>query len=48
VAEAPRIPETPLRVTEKVMCWFNAVILAAAIASAWVNLVISLDDLSRW
>ena len=30
------------------MFWFNAVILSAAIASAWVNFVNSLDDLSRW
>jgi hypothetical protein len=33
---------------ETAMFWFNAVILAAAIASAWVNFIISLDDLSRW
>jgi hypothetical protein len=30
------------------MFWLNAIVLSAAIASAWVNLVISLDDLSRW
>jgi hypothetical protein len=30
------------------MFWFNSVVMAAAVASAWVNLVIRLDHLSRW
>ena len=30
------------------MFWLNAIVLSAAIASAWVNPVINLDDLSRW
>jgi hypothetical protein len=29
------------------MFWFNAVITSAAIASAWINLIRHLDDLTR-
>jgi hypothetical protein len=30
---------------ETVTFWFNAIVLAASIASAWVNLVRHLDDI---